>query len=127
LGSLSLYQLGPALVTIGRLLDLGRIGDAGPPLAVNLTDLKTGAPVVVDSASAELRPEHLLASMGLLPDFPPTEIDGRWFRDSGFSASLPLHAVLDPPPETDVGVRFSPTSQILRNCAGGFKLTAKRC
>jgi NTE family protein len=101
-GSPSLYQLGPALATIGRLLDLGRIGDGGPPLAVNLTDLETGAPVVVDSASAELRPEHLLASMGLLPDFPPTEIDGRWFCDGGFSANLPLHAVLDPPPETDV-------------------------
>jgi hypothetical protein len=57
-------------VTIGRLLELGRIGDAGPPLAVNLADLQTGAPVVVDSASAELGPEHLLASMGLLPDFP---------------------------------------------------------
>lgn len=40
--------------------------------------------------------------MGLLPDFPPTEIDGRWFCDGGFSANLPLHAVLDPPPEADV-------------------------
>jgi NTE family protein len=40
--------------------------------------------------------------MGLLPDFPPTEIDGRWFCDGGFSANLPVHAVLDPLPETDV-------------------------
>ena len=78
-------------MTIGRLLELGRIGDAGPPLAVNLADLQTGAPVVVDSASAEL-------GAGL----PPTEIDGKWFCDGGFSANLPLHAVLDPPPETDV-------------------------
>jgi NTE family protein len=101
-GSPSLYQLGPALTTIGRLLDLARIGDGVPRLAVNLTDLETGAPVVVDNASAKIRPEHLLASMGLLPDFPPRQIDGRWLCDGGFSANLPLHTLLDPPPETDV-------------------------
>jgi len=67
-----------------------------------LTDLETGAPVLVDSASDRLRPEHLVASMGLLPDFPPTQIDGRWFCDGGFSANLPLHGVLDPPLEADV-------------------------
>jgi NTE family protein len=101
-GSPSLYHLGPAVATLRRLVDFDRIGDAGPQLAVHLTDLGTGAPVLVDSASDRLRPEHLVASMGLLPDFPPTEIDGRWFCDGGFSANLPLHAVLDPPPEADV-------------------------
>jgi NTE family protein len=40
--------------------------------------------------------------MGLLPDFSPMEIDGRWCCDGGFSANVPLHAVLDPPPKTDV-------------------------
>jgi NTE family protein len=58
--------------------------------------------VVIDSNSARLRPDHLLASMALLPDFPPIDIDGRWFCDGGFSANLPLHAVLDPPPQTDL-------------------------
>ena len=100
-GHPSLYDLGPALATVRRLVDFGRIGDDGPSVAVNLTDLETGAPLVVDSASAELRPEHLVASMGLLPDLPPTEIDGRWYCDGGFSANLPVHAVLHPPPETD--------------------------
>ena len=73
-----------------------------PDLVANLTDLETGASVVVDSAAVRLRPEHLIASMGLLPDFPPTKIDGRWFCDGGFSANLPVHQVLDPPPERDV-------------------------
>ena len=101
-GSPSLYQLGPALATLRHLVDFEQIGDSGPRLAVNLTDLETGAPVVVDSIATRLRPEHLVASMGLLPDFPPTEIDGRWFCDGGFSANLPLNAVLDPPPEQDL-------------------------
>jgi NTE family protein len=101
-GNPSLYQLGPALATLRRLVDFERIGDGGPRLAANLTDLETGASMVVDSAAVGLRPEHLVASMGLLPDLPPTEIDGRWFCDGGFSANLPLHAVLDPPPEKDV-------------------------
>lgn len=101
-GSPSFYQLGPALATIRRLVDLEWVGDGGPSLAINLTDLETGAPVLVDSVSTALQPEHLLASMSLLPDFPPTDIDGRWFCDGGFSANLPLYAVLDQPPETDV-------------------------
>jgi NTE family protein len=101
-GHPSLYDLGPALESICRLVDLDRIHRAGPRLAVNLTDLESGRPVVVDSATARLRPEHLVASMGLLPDFPPTEIDGQWLCDGGFSANLPLQAVLEPPPRADL-------------------------
>ena len=101
-GSPSLYSLAPALATLGRLLDFEQIGHDGPRLAINMTDLETGAPVVVDSLTMRLRPEHLVASMGLLPDFPPTEIDGRWFCDGGFSANLPLNAVLDQPARKDL-------------------------
>jgi NTE family protein len=101
-GNPSLYSLGPALATLGRLVDFGQIGDGGPRLAINLTDLETGAPVVVDSATTPLRLEHVVASMALLPDFPPVEIDGRWFCDGGFSANLPLNAVLDQAIEQDV-------------------------
>jgi NTE family protein len=98
----SLYDTGPALATIGQLVDFRRIGERAPRLSVNLTALETGLPVVIDSASARLRPEHLLASMGLLPEFPPVEIEGQWFCDGGFSANLPLNACLDPPPEEDL-------------------------
>jgi NTE family protein len=101
-GSPSLYSHDPALATLRRLIDFEQIGEDGPRLAINLTDLETGAPVVLDSAATRLRPEHLLASMALLPDFPPVEIDGRWFCDGGFSANLPLHAVLEQPVEQDL-------------------------
>jgi NTE family protein len=101
-GSPSLYDHGPALATLRRLIDFERLAEGALRLLVNLTDLESGAPVVIDSSATRIRPEHLLASMALLPDFPPVEIEGRWFCDGGFSANLPLHAVLDEPPEQDL-------------------------
>ena len=102
LGQPALYDSSPAVDTLRRLVDFERIAEGEPRVAVNLTDLMSGESVLIDSATTRLRPEHLLASMGLLPEFPPIEIDGRWFCDGGFSANLPLHAVLDPPPEEDL-------------------------
>jgi NTE family protein len=102
LGQPSLYDTSPALDTLRRFVDFDRIAEGKPRLSVNLTDLMSGERVLIDSATTWLRPEHLLASMGLLPELPPIEIDGRWFCDGGFSANLPLHAVLDPPPEHDL-------------------------
>src|SRR5690606_7109878 len=102
LGQPSLYDTTPALDTLRRLVDFTRIDGGEPRITINLTDLISGDSVLIDSASARLRPEHLLASMGLLPEFPPIEIDGRWFCDGGFSANVPLHAVLDPPPAEDL-------------------------
>ncbi|HEX6110823.1 MAG TPA: patatin-like phospholipase family protein [Geminicoccaceae bacterium] len=98
----SLYDPTPALETLRRLVDFDRIAEGAPRLTVNLTDLMSGEGVLIDSATARLRPDHLLASMGLLPEFPPIEIDGRWFCDGGFSANLPLQAVLDRPPAEDL-------------------------
>jgi NTE family protein len=101
-GNPSLYDTAPALDTLRRFVDFDRIAEGDPRLSVNLTDLMSGERVLVDSATTRLHPEHLLASMGLLPELPPIEIDGRWFCDGGFSANLPLHAVLEPPPDEDL-------------------------
>src|SRR5690606_4272850 len=81
LGQPSLYDTTPALDTLRRLVDFARIEGGEPRVTINLTDLISGDSVLIDSARARLRPEHLLASMGLLPEFPPIEIDGRWFCD----------------------------------------------
>jgi NTE family protein len=101
-GSPSLYDLSPALATLERLVDFARVAEGDPRLAINLTDLETGHSIVIDSASEPVRAEHVIASMALLPDMAPVEIDGRLMCDGGFSANLPLHAVLDPPPEEDL-------------------------
>jgi NTE family protein len=101
-GQPSLYDTAPALDTLRRLVDFDRIAAGQPRMTLNLTDLMSGVSVLIDNATTRVRPEHVLASMGLLPDFPPVEIDGRWFCDGGFSANVPLHAVLDPPPAEDL-------------------------
>jgi NTE family protein len=101
-GQPSLYDTAPALDTLRRFVDFDRIAAGQPRLTLNLTDLMSGESVLIDSATTRLRPEHALASMGLLPDFPPVEIEGRWFCDGGFSANVPMHAVLDPPPAADL-------------------------
>jgi NTE family protein len=101
-GQPSLYDTAPAMDTLRRLVDFERIAAGQPRITLNLTDLMSGESVLIDNASTRLRPEHVLGSMALLPDFPPVEIDGRWFCDGGFSANVPMHAVLDPPPATDL-------------------------
>jgi NTE family protein len=101
-GSPSLYNHRPAMRTFRRFINFDRIAMGEPRLAVSLTDLVTGAAAVIDNAETRVGPDHLLASMALLPDFPPVELEGRWFCDGGFSANLPLNAILDPPPEDDL-------------------------
>ena len=101
-GQPSLYDTAPALDTLRRFVDFDRIAAGQPRITVNLTDLMSGEFVLVDSATTRLRPQHVLASMALLPEFPPVEIDGRWFCDGGFSANVPLHAALGPPPADDL-------------------------
>jgi NTE family protein len=101
-GQPSLYDTAPALDTLRRFVDFDLMAAGRPRVIVNLTDLMSGESVLIDSATTRLRPEHVLASMGLLPDLPPVEIDGRCFCDGGFSANVPLHAVLDPSPADDL-------------------------
>ena len=43
----------------------------------------------------DLAPEHLIASCGYLPDFPPLEIDGRLLGDGGLIANTPVEQALD--------------------------------
>ena len=96
-----LYDFGPAAATLGELVDFGRLASGEPRLTLNATDLATGDAVLLDNSERELTPEHVLASAALVPDFPPFEIDGRLLCDGGYSANVPLQAVLGQPPEED--------------------------
>src|SRR5690606_39588778 len=56
LGQPSLYDTTPALDTLRRLVDFTRIDGGEPRITINLTDLISGDSVLIDSASARLRP-----------------------------------------------------------------------
>jgi NTE family protein len=94
-----LYDLRPAAETLCGLADLPGPGSAGPRLTLHATELATGDSARFDSRVLQLRPEHVLASASLLPDYPPTEVDGRLLCDGGFSENLPLRAMLSRVPE----------------------------
>jgi NTE family protein len=63
---------------------------------VTTTDVETGEPVVFDTGRGDrIGPEHLIASCGFLPDFPPIEIGGRLLGNGAFIANAPIETVLE--------------------------------
>lgn len=92
----SLYDTAPMRRTLAELVDWDRI-NGGTRLQVAAVELEMGEDTLFDSAREPLGPDHIRASAGLMPAFPPVEIGGRWFVDPGLSANLPLDALLVEP------------------------------
>jgi len=64
--------------------------------SVATTDIETGEMVLFETGQgAAMKMEHVLASCGFLPDFPPVEIEGRLLGDGGLSGNAPIEALLD--------------------------------
>ena len=95
----SIFETNQLATTLETLIDFERL-NAGPcRYTATAVDLETGDDVVFDSATIQIRPDHVRASAALPVAFPPVAIDGRWLVDGGLSANLPLDPVLgDPPP-----------------------------
>lgn len=91
----SLFDLAPLRRTLVELVDWDRLNDGPARVTLVATDLDTGAEQRFDSRDRRLGPEHVMASAAFLPAFEPVSLDGRTFGDGGFSANLPLAAVLD--------------------------------
>ena len=64
-------------------------------LSLGATNVTTGHFCYFDSASHEIRPEHVLASGALPPGFPPVEVEGELYWDGGLVSNTPLQYVLD--------------------------------
>jgi NTE family protein len=94
----SLYDTRPMAETLARLVDLDRLNAGRPRFQATAVDVETGEDVLFDTARAPLTPDQLRASGGLIPVFPPVEVDGRALVDAGISANLPLDGVLDDVP-----------------------------
>jgi NTE family protein len=91
---LSIYDTSPLRRTLEKLIDFERLNSGAIRVSVMTVDIETGEEAVFDTSSAPLRLEHLLASIGFIPDFPPVEIEGRLLSDGGLSANTPVEIVL---------------------------------
>jgi NTE family protein len=100
-GDASLYDLGPLRASLERLVDFDRLNRGDTRLTVVAVDMVTGEEVRFDTADTALGPDHVLASSGFPPFFPPVEIDGRLLCDGGVAANLPLDAALREPTAED--------------------------
>jgi NTE family protein len=96
------YDLRPLRERLARLVDFGRLNSGEIRMVVATTDIETGQAVYFDTAAGQvIGMDHILASCGFLPEFPPVEIDGRLLGDGGLAANAPIDPVLwddDPTP-----------------------------
>ncbi|WP_119462550.1 patatin-like phospholipase family protein [Rhodospirillaceae bacterium SYSU D60014] len=97
----SLYDLAPLRTSLERVTSLERLNSGAMRLTVVAVDLITGEEVRFDTQDAPIGLNHLLASSGFPPFFPPVEIDGRLLCDGGMVTNLPLEAALAEPSAED--------------------------
>jgi NTE family protein len=57
--------------------------------------VRTGNFAYFDNARQTIRPEHVMASGALPPDFPAIEIDGEFYWDGGLVSNTPLRHILE--------------------------------
>ena len=98
----ALFDSSPLPATLRRVVDFDLLNSAAVPLRVGTVDMENGEPVIFDTQQVRLEPRHFLATTAFTPGFPPVDIDGRCLADPGLISNLPLDAVLDPPPPTDL-------------------------
>ena len=91
----SVYDLAPLRRQLERFIDFDRLNGNDPRVTVVTTDVETGQEVAFDTGRGDrIGPDHLLATCGFLPDFPPLEIDGRLLGDGCLVANAPFEAAL---------------------------------
>lgn len=98
----ALFDGRPLVATLERTVDFEFLNRAEVRLLVTAVDMETGQSVVFDNRRHRLEPVHFLATTAFAPGFPPVDIDGRCLGDPGLVANLPIDAVLDPPPSSDL-------------------------
>jgi NTE family protein len=89
----SLYDVSPTRRSLERLIDFKRL-NGGPRLTIATTDVATGEVVFFETIRDELTVDHLLASCGMMPEFPAVRIGDRLLGDGGLSANAPFDPLL---------------------------------
>jgi len=98
----SIYDTAPLRRTLADLIDLNRLNCSEIHLVVSTVNIETGEVMYFENQNAvPLSIEHIVASGGLAPGFPMTNIkdqrtgEERWYWDGGFSSNLPLAKALN--------------------------------
>jgi NTE family protein len=93
----SIYDTAALRWTLAELIDLNRLNRSEIHLAVKAVNIETGEDMYFENQSeVPLSIEHIIASGGLAPGFPMTNIqdqrtgEQRWYWDGGFSSNLPM-------------------------------------
>ena len=91
----SLYDLAPLGQRLDRDVDWARLNAGSPRVCIAAIDIESAAPAWFDTqAGVTIGRDHVLASGGLLPNFPAMPIDGRLHGDGGLGANAPLEPFL---------------------------------
>ncbi|MCP9626341.1 patatin-like phospholipase family protein [Rhodopseudomonas palustris] len=90
----SLYDLAPMRRRLSGLIDFARLNGGETRLSVATTDLRSGDPVIFDTACDRIELDHLLASCGFLPEFAPVTIGTRTLGDGGLSLNSPFDPIM---------------------------------
>ncbi len=98
----SIYDTTALRRTLDNLIDFKQLNDNKIHLVMSAVDIETGEVMYFDNqGEVPLSTEHILASGGLAPGFPMTNIknhrtgEERWYWDGGFSSNLPLAKAID--------------------------------
>jgi NTE family protein len=98
----SIYDTAPLRLTLADLIDLNRLNHSEIHLLVSTVNIETGeATYFENQKGTPLSIEHIVASGGLAPSFPMTNIkdqqigEERWYWDGGFSSNLPLSQAIN--------------------------------
>jgi NTE family protein len=91
----SLFDLAPLRASLDRLVDWDRLNSSDIRLVIVAVDANSGEEIRFDTAATTINADHLLASCGFIPFFPPTPIDGQLAVDGGMASNLPLEAALE--------------------------------
>ncbi|MBZ5487709.1 patatin-like phospholipase family protein [Halomonas aquamarina] len=90
-----LYDLAPLRESLEQLVDWTRLNNGEIRLVIVAVDANSGEEIRFDTATSSINTDHLLASCGFIPFFPPTQIDGQLVVDGGMASNLPLEAALE--------------------------------
>jgi NTE family protein len=93
--AISIYDTEPLKVTLNELVDFDLLNSGAVRLSIGAAQVLTGNMQYFDTDAQTIGVEHVMASGGLPPGFPPIEIEGEPFWDGGLVSNTPLEYILE--------------------------------